>query len=276
MYFAKSGRTPDNEVSAIISFLSHSSVVRVVVADDEPPARRHLCAMLADRPDVTVVGEAATGDEALRLVRTLAPDIAFLDVSMPNLTGVEVARALEDRSTEIVFVTGSDEHAVEAFELGAADYLVKPFDEDRLDGAVKRVAAKRRALVDVTAIASALRSREPSAERIYLTSGDRTVIKRVCEVDWIEAKGKVLHVRSGGVTWETPGPLSDLEESLDASIFVRVARSFLVNLDRVVEVRSWYDGELLLVMADGARIPTSRGYRARLDPIMGRVPRRDR
>ena len=246
----------------------------MVVADDEPPARRHLCAMLSDRPDVDVIGQAGTGDEALRLVRALAPDIVFLDVSMPNLTGVEVARALEDASTAIVFVTGSDEHAVEAFELGAADYLLKPFDEERLDGAVKRVAAKRQALVDVTAIASALRTREPATERIYLTSGDRTVIKRVCEVDWIEARGKVLHVRSGGVTWETPGPLSNLEEQLDASIFVRVARSFLVNLDRVVEVRSWYDGELLLVMADGARIPTSRGYRARLDPILGRVPRR--
>lgn len=251
-------------------------MIRVVVADDEPHARAILRGMLAARRDVEVVGEAADGDEALRLVRALTPDVVFLDVAMSNLTGLEVARALEDGCTAIVFVTATREHAVEAFELGAADYLVKPVGEERLDAAIARVAARRKAFVDVTTITSVLRSRDASGERIYLTAGDRTVIKRVHEVDWLEAKGKVLHVRSGGVTYETPGPLSELEEKLDASVFVRVARAFLVNLDRVVEVRSWYGGELLLIMSDGARIPTSRGYRSRLDSILGRVPRKER
>ena len=232
--------------------------------------------MLADRRDIEVIGEAATGDAALRLVRTLTPDVVFLDIAMPNLTGVDVARALASECTAVVFAAESGEHAVEAFELGATDYLLKPFDEERLDAAIKRVASKRRTLVDVTTIADLLRARELPGERIYLTSEDRTVIKRVREIDWVEAKGKMLHVRSGGVTYETPGPLSDLEEKLETSVFVRVARAFLVNLDRVVEVQTWYDGELLLIMADGARIPTSRGYRSRLDPILGRVPRKER
>jgi DNA-binding LytR/AlgR family response regulator len=212
-------------------------MIRVIVADAEPRARQQLRDILAERQDVEVVGEAGTGSEVLRLVRELAPDIAFLDVAMPDLTGAEMATALERARTAIVFMTAYDRHAV---------------------------------------VMHALRARHGRSDRIFLTADNRTVIKRVCDIDWVEAQGKTLQVRSGGTTFVTPGPLNDLEARLDASVFVRVARAFLVNLDRVVEVQPWYGGELLLIMADGARIPTSRAYRARLDPIIGRVPRRDK
>lgn len=251
-------------------------MIRVIVADDEPRARQQLRDILAERPDVEVVGEAGTGSEALRLVRELSPDIGFLDAAMPDLTGAELARALESARTAIVFMTAYDRHAVGAFELGAADYVLKPFDKEGVDVAIRRAETRPASPIDVAVVMHALRARQGRSDRIFLTADNRTVIKRVCDIDWVEAKGKMLQVRSGGTTFVTPGPLSDLEARLDASAFVRVARAFLVNLDRVVEVQPWYGGELLLIMADGARIPTSRAYRARLDPIIGRVPRRDK
>ena len=251
--------------------------MRALIADDEPRARALLRGMLEDADGVEVVGEAASGDEAVRLLRELAPDIVFLDVMMPHLTGTDVARAIGRGGPAVVFVTAYDRHALEAFELGAVDYLLKPFDDERLRETLARVRERRpRASDELSGLLDLVRDRGRAGERIFLTDRDRTVIRRLRDIDWIEAKLKVLHVRSGGATWTTPGPLSELEARLDPATFVRISRGVIVNLDRVAEVQPWFGGELVLLMADGARVTTSRGYRSRLDVVLGRIPRRER
>ena len=252
--------------------------LRVLLADDEPLARALLRRMLAEHDDVVVVGEAAEGEAALALVRAERPDVLFLDVQMPRLTGPELIRALGAPAPAIVFVTAFDAYAVEAFELRAVDYLLKPFDEERLADALARV--RERAAPPPSDVAAMLELALGRAQRvggrIFLTDGPRTVIRRFEDIDWLEADRKVVRVHAAGHTYTTPGPLAALEQRLDPQTFARVSRSVIVNLDRVAEIQPWFGAELVLIMADGARLTTSRGYRARLDRVMGRVPRHER
>jgi two-component system LytT family response regulator len=251
--------------------------VRVLIADDEPPARAKVRRFLAADPEMDVVGEAGSGPEAVDAIRRLRPDLVFLDIQMPGADGFGVLGALEPGTLpHVVFVTAYDAYALRAFEVHAVDYLLKPWDADRfrtaLERAKERVRARapaddlegriRRALADVRAPAAYL-------DRVLVRTGDRAVFVRTDEIDWVEAEENYVRVHAGRESHLVRGTLAGLEERLDPAKFVRVHRSHIVNLGSIRELRPWSHGDWMIVLRDGRELMLSRRYRDRLPELAG-------
>jgi two-component system, LytTR family, response regulator len=232
--------------------------VTAFVADDEPVARAGLRAMLAAFDWVEVVGEAADGEAAVRGIDALRPELAFLDVQMPGLLGTEVLRRLE-RPPFVIFTTAYSEHAVTAFELGAVDYLLKPFGPTRLAAAMERVrsALGEPAPVDAFERLSGALAGGPIS-RLFVRIGGTLVPLPVERVSWFEASGDYVTAHAGSAAHLLHLSLSRLEARLDPRRFVRVHRTHIVNLDQVRAFRRDARGNLEAELLDGARVPVSR------------------
>ena len=242
--------------------------LRVVIVDDEELARSLVREHLAAHPDVEVVAECANGLEAIEAVATHAPDLLFLDVQMPRLTGFETLELLEPRPA-VVFVTAYDRHAVKAFEVNAVDYLLKPFSKERFDAAL----AKARTLLapgakrpDPSALAAAARPGGAPLERIAVREGTRVTLLPVDAVEWAKAEDDYVLIRSGGKNHLKHQTLADLAAQLPPGRFVRVHRSWVVNVARLSSLE---EGRTA-VMSDGERVPVSRAGAARLKERMRR------
>jgi two-component system LytT family response regulator len=242
--------------------------LRAIIADDEPLGRERVRTLLKDEPDVEVVAEAANGREAVAAVRKHAPDLLFLDVQMPELDGFEVLRGLgRERLPVVIFVTAFDEHAVRAFEVHALDYLLKPFKPSRFKQAVARAReqARRRGGLEVPAELVALLKEQASkstfALRLAVKSPERTVFVKVELLDWAESAGNYVVLHSGKETHVMRETMSALTARLDPAQFLRVSRSALVNADRIKELQVAFNGEHVVVMRDGTRVPMTRGLR---------------
>jgi two-component system, LytTR family, response regulator LytT len=256
--------------------------LRAVVVDDEQLARDELCYLLGQLGGVEVIGQAGNGVEALTTIERLQPDVVFLDVQMPGLTGFEVARRMLDGqgASQIIFVTAYDQHAIEAFEVNAVDYLLKPVDQARLEMAVER--ARRRIQVDrrsgATASASVsnadlakivqlVSERQQRRERVAIKVGERFMLVQAEEIIYAslldEGITVVTHQHSGTSNYRT---LDDLQERLDSSIFWRVHRSHLVNINKIKEIVPWFSRNYILRMKDekATEIPVSRTQTRRL------------
>ena len=230
--------------------------LRVLIVDDERLARARLRALLALRKDVEVVGESADGASAVHDLRAHRPDLVFLDVRMPDRDGFEVLAALEPTERPaVVFVTAHGDHALRAFDVHAVDYLLKPFEDERVGEAVER--------------ALRLRGPRPDPERFVVRSGARTAFLSPDEVDWIEAQGSYVRLHAGESSWLLRDTLTRLEERLAPRRFQRVHRSVLVHLDRVRETLHGARGELRLVLDRGTVLPVSRRFRERLRARLG-------
>jgi two-component system LytT family response regulator len=231
--------------------------VATLVVDDEPIARAGLRRMLAEHEWIDLAGEAASGPEALAAMQTLRPELVFLDIEMPGLSGVEVLRALE-RPPYVVFTTAHAEHAVGAFELGAIDYLLKPFGAERLQASLERVRAAlgepRTALLD--RFAEAL-SRRPMS-RLFVRSGRSIMAVAVETIGWFEAVGDYVAAHAGATTHLLHLSLGRLEERLDPQRFARIHRTHIVNLDHVAAFRRQLTGHYLAELRDGTRLAVSR------------------
>lgn len=235
---------------------------RCLLVDDESPARDELRFLLSEVPGVVVVGEAATAEEAQALLDSIEYDVVFLDVRMPGMGGLELARALQGRprSPAVIFTTAYPEHAVTAFELEAVDYLVKPFDGDRLHKALDRALGHRPAEVSRGEVAEAtapVAGREPAAARIPVHKGDRVILVDERQVLFAHARRGYAELRTVDATLLASFTLQDLERRLSRD-FCRTHRSYLVNLRHVREVLPSVGGALELVMADRSRVPVSR------------------
>jgi len=240
---------------------------RVLIVDDETLARRLLVEMLEPRTEVEIVGEAASGTTAVEEIRRLEPDIVFLDVQMPELDGFGVIQALGDNLPAIVFVTAYDEYAVRAFDVEALDYLLKPFDGERvtraLDRALARVSSREteriaraaRRIAERTSLPPVRRSRIP----IHVDGSVRFV--EAGSIDWVEAEGKSVQIHRGGETIRTRQAISDLEDTLAPLDFVRVHRSALVNVAAIQEIQPWFHGDYVILLRNGAKVTTGRSYR---------------
>lgn len=250
-------------------------MIRAIVVDDEPVAREGLLRLLREHDGVEIVGEAADGDEALELLRRVRPDLVFLDIRMPGLDGLAVADALGelDSPPAFVFVTAHDEHAVKAFELDAIDYVLKPFDGERLGDAVRRVKRRlaRGATADLqrdTRTLLWLLGDDSSPDRAAGGGGapDRLVVRdsgtvvflQPDEVSLIEAAGNYIRIHADEKNYLVRGTLGGMEDRLDASRFLRLNRSTIVNLDRVREVRPQTNGTHEVRLTDDTRLSASR------------------
>jgi two-component system LytT family response regulator len=274
--------------------MNAADTLRVIVVDDEPLIREGLAAMLAAEPGVEVVAMCASADEALERTHALAPDVLFLDVQMPGLSGIELARALvsDDAAGRdapaFVFATAHGQYALDAFEVSAIDYLLKPFDASRVREAVRRVRARRGAVTggpaspsDPLALAAQLadlasrlasEQRGPTwAERLVVSipHGHRVVATR--DIEWIAAADNYVTVHAADGAGLLREPLKVLEARLDPARFVRVHRSALVNLARVRELRPTSTGDWTLVMRSGATVALSRTHR---DEVLRRLRER--
>ena len=240
--------------------------MRILIVDDEAPARRRVLRLLADLPDVTVVGEAATGTAAVEAIRRLRPDVVFLDIQMPEGDGFDVVAAIGvDAMPQTVFVTAFDEHALRAFEVAAADYILKPFTPERLmatlDRLRTRLAAEGGAAAQRTTLQRVLQPRGP-LRHLLVEHGERSIFLPVERIDWVESDRNYVQLVASGHRFTLRTTLQALEERLDPARFLRINRSQLVRLDAVREVHPWSHGDRHLVMQDGSRLVWSRRFRA--------------
>lgn len=253
--------------------------LRVVIADDEPIGRQRLLRLLQAEPDTEVVAACADGEEAVEAIREHAPDLVLLDIQMPRLDGFEVVAALgEAEQPAIIFVTAHDQYAVRAFEVHAFDYLLKPVDQDRLGQAIGRALSSRgqsgqgNTTGRVLALLEQLNSRERSRgrDRLVVRTPERAIFLRTETIDWIEAAGKFVHLHVGRTIHALRESMAELEQELDAARFLRISRSAIVNLDRIQEVQPWFQGDYVLILTDGTRLTSTRGYRDNMRKLLGR------
>ncbi|HVI54648.1 MAG TPA: LytTR family DNA-binding domain-containing protein [Luteibacter sp.] len=245
--------------------------LRVVVVDDEAPARAKLRRYLATADGLEWIGEAGNGIDAIGLVQRLRPDVIFLDINMPGMDGFGVLQALgEPLPAEIVFVTAHDAHAVRAFEVHAFDYLLKPVGPQRFDRLATRL---RKSLVPSSALAvrvdGLLDALPPPAhyvERLLLPSGDSAELVHVDRIDRIESDRNYIDVYVGGTPRRLRGTLDAMQARLSPAHFVRINRSTVVSLDAIREVKAWPDGERRLLLRDGSRVTWTRRYLGQLPP----------
>jgi two-component system LytT family response regulator len=244
------------------------SGIRTLVIDDEPVARSRMVALLKQEPDVQVVGECASGFAALEAIQQADADLILLDIQMPELSGFEVAKRIgPDRKPVVVFVTAHDEYAVGAFDLRATDYLLKPFSAQRFKMAIdhaRHAILERRATTLNEQLLSLLPDRQtpPSGrDRILVRSAGRIRFISATDVDWCEAAGNYIRLHVGTEEHLIRDTMGHFQHELDPRRFVRIHRSTIVNVDRIQELRSSFNGEYLVLLRNGTRLTLSRGYR---------------
>jgi len=241
---------------------------RAIIVDDEDLARQVIREMLQAHPEVEIAGECANGFEAVRMTGELKPDLLFLDIQMPKLDGFEVLELIGSE-VAIVFVTAHDEHALRAFEVHAVDYLLKPFTAERFDAALERVKQRiGEKLPAPTELAAAIREPGQYAERIVVKDGTRVQIIPTAKLDYAEAQDDYVALASQGKKHLKQQTISSLEAALDPKDFVRIHRSYLVNLERVARLEPYTKDSHVVILNDGARLPVSRAGYTRLKAFL--------
>jgi two-component system LytT family response regulator len=239
--------------------------IRALIVDDEPLARSNIAVLLRKDSHMEIIGECGSGSEALGEIRVAKPDLLFLDVQMPECDGFDVLEMLgNDLPPAVIFVTAYDQYALRAFEAGALDYLLKPFDNARFELALTR--AKQR-IFEANRGDSARRN----LERIVIKSAGEICFIKTSDIDWIEAADYYACLHVGPRTHLLRRSLQDLEEDLDPNAFCRVHRSGIVNLERVSSLKLQEDGEYEVQLQTGARVRLSRRYRKQLQERLGKL-----
>lgn len=243
---------------------SSGHTIRTIIVDDEELARKMLLEFLTGHPEIEVVAECANGFEAVKAVTDLKPDLIFLDIQMPKLDGFEVLELIgTDRA--VVFVTAYDEHALRAFEIHAIDYLLKPFAAERFETALQRV--KQRLGGKLPAPAELANSARPAAqflERLVVKDGSRVYVIPVAKLDYAEAQDDYVALSTEGKKHLKQQTISSLERALDPQRFLRIHRSYIVNLERVTKIEPYSKDQYVVVLVSGQQLPVSRSGYARL------------
>jgi two-component system, LytTR family, response regulator len=250
--------------------------MRVVIADDEPLAREKLRLMLTAEPGVSILAECRNGAEILDALNTHKPDLLMLDVQMPELDGFAVLNQVPPESLPIIiFTTAFDRHAVRAFEANALDYLLKPFDQERLHQAVNRARAELVKANDREATHRILNFlsqnanwQSPSGRRLVIRSGGRVIFLGLDEIDYVEAAANYVKINVGKQSYLLRKGIGEIAEKLDPALFVRIHRSAIVNVRRIKELQPVNSGEYIVVLKDGKELSCSRGYRAGLQELV--------
>jgi two-component system, LytTR family, response regulator len=237
-----------------------AAAIRALVVDDEPLARRNVTVLLRGDPDIGSIEECGSGVEAIEVIRRWKPDLVFLDVQMPECGGFDVLEMLgADLPRAVIFVTAYDEYALQAFEAGALDYLLKPFDDARFGRALNRAKDK---------LAHYAPTQSQPAKRLVVRSPGQLLFLNVSDIDWIEAASYYACVHVGAATHIIRRTLSELERELGEETFIRIHRSVIVNLDRIQALELQRGGEYEVVLKSKARLRLSRRFRRRLQDRM--------
>ena len=244
-------------------------LLRVVIVDDEPLARTVIREYLKAHPGVEIVAECGNGFEAVKAVSELAPDLMFLDVQMPKLDGFEVLELL-GRSIPVVFTTAHDEYALRAFDVHAVDYLLKPFDEARFAEALTR--ARGRILAQestpVEALVAEARPRQGPLERVLIRDGSQVHVLPVERIDYVEAQDDYVCFKADGKDYLKDQTMGAVEVALDPARFVRIHRSYLLNIDRIARVELYAKDSRVAILRDGRKLPVSRAGYGRLSKLL--------
>lgn len=243
--------------------------LRVVVVDDEPLARAIVREYVGAHPGVEIVAECANGFDAVKAVSELSPDLMFLDVQMPKLSGFEVLELI-GRSVPVVFTTAYDEYALSAFEVHAIDYLLKPFSAERFAEALMRARERlaARDAMPVEALVSDERAKRGPVERVLIRDGSKVHVLPVDTIDYVEAQDDYVSFKSDGKSFLKDQTLSAVEGLLDPSRFVRIHRSYLLNIDRIARVELYAKDSRIAILRDGTKLPVSRAGYARLAKLL--------
>jgi len=245
-------------------------MIRAVIADDEAPAREKLERWVAEQPGMAVVGSAEDGLSVAQCIERLRPDVAFLDVQMPTLSGLQVAAQLEPSSAPlIVFVTAFDEHAVNAFDLNAIDYLLKPYDRDRFARTVQRVRERLQAHQSGARAVAVGRSWAPSCGRLLVPEGERLQLIEASSIEWLEADDNYVHVHTATRSYLLRRTLQDLLSQLGEQGFMRIHKSTAVNLGSIGSLTPLFKGDHEIHLRNGRTLRLSRRYREALFARMG-------
>jgi two-component system LytT family response regulator len=242
-------------------------MIRTVIVDDEQPAREILREFLGAEEDVEIVAECTNGFEAVKSVAQHDPDLLLLDIQMPKLDGFEVLSLL-DRSPVVIFVTAHDEYALRAFEVHALDYLLKPYSEERFRGVIQRVREQLgKARNPVAALGAALRQKP--LQRIVIRGEDGAIqVVPVTRIDYIEASDDNILITTGGTKLKKQQPIGELAAELDPDRFVRIHRSYLLNIERIERIELYAKDSRIATLRDGTKLPVSRSGYARLRELL--------
>ena len=260
--------------------------LRVILADDEPAVRGRLQRLLAKEPDVAIVAECSDGVETLSSVSQLKPDLLFLDIEMPGLTGLEVVEKLDGIDPPlVVFVTAYQQYALKAFDVNALDYLQKPVDEDRFNLAMKRVRERlangekdspsfqdllrRLALEQERLFQIMTANKSHYLDRVMIRAKERLLFVKVEEVDLFQSTGNYVKVHTAKGTHLIRETLANLEKQLDPKSFLRIHRGTIVNIERIKEMQPYFSGDYVVVLNSGMKLKLSRSFKGALDARMG-------
>lgn len=243
--------------------------IRVVIVDDEDLARRLLREFLEAQPGVEIVAECANGFEAVKAVADLRPDLMFLDIQMPKLDGFEVLE-LVGRDVAVIFVTAYDEYALRAFDVHAVDYLLKPFGEDRLAEALghARQHLSDSPTLKVGPLVAAARPEGAPADRIVVRDGAKVHVIPVGRLDYIQAQDDYISLHAEGKAFLKEQTMAEVEATLDPGRFVRIHRSYILNVERLSRVEPYGKDTRMAILTDGTRLPVSRTGYARLNELL--------
>ena len=252
------------------------SKIRVVIVDDENPARRKVGRFLAAEEDFEIAGEAGTGLEAVRLIESLSPDLVFLDVQMPELDGFGMLEKVGvEEGPEIIFVTAYDEYTLRAFDVHALDYLLKPVNPERFHKALGRARARlqnklsERLNSRLLALMESHRREDKLAARFAIKTPQGALLVNADDVDWVEAAGNYVRLRSGAQSHLLSETIGGMENRLDPRKFLRIHRSRIVNMERIKLLRPLFHGEYEIVLKDGTRLTSGRAYSERIRERLG-------
>jgi two-component system LytT family response regulator len=247
-------------------------MIRVLVVDDEAPARDKLRRWLTEQADIELLGESADGLTAAAAIEKHAPDVVFLDIQMPGLSGLEVAAQLEpEHAPLLVFVTAFDEHAIKAFELNAIDYLLKPYDRDRLRRTLQRIRERQGAVrPDAASAVRAARAQTGSSERLLVPQGEELQLIEASSIHWLAADDNYVHVHTATRRYMLRRTLADLIAQLGEQRFVRIHRSTAVNLAEVASLSPLFKGDHEVRLRSGTTLRLSRRFK---DELFARMPR---
>lgn len=240
-----------------------------IIVDDEDLARRVIREYLSRYPDIEILAECANGFEAVKVVSETRPDLLFLDIQMPKLNGFEVLELI-GVDTGVIFVTAYDEYALRAFEVHAVDYLLKPFSPERFDEALEHARAhwKLDRQTPFSDLIAASRKRHKPLQRVLIRDGSRVHVLPVEKIDYIQAQDDYVCFKSGGKEYLKQEALADLETLLDPSRFIRIHRSYILNIDRLAKLELYAKDSHVAILTDGTQLPVSRSGYSRLKPLL--------